>query len=117
MDKEQKKIAVKSLKKYFEESEGVVVTHYLGLNTSELTEFREKVNEIGSKFCVAKNSLVKIASKETPYEALEGYFKGPTAIIFSKDPIAGIKVVKKYADENEKFKVVKASLNQILIDE
>ena len=45
MDKEQKKIAVKSLKKYFEESEGVVVTHYLGLNTSELTEFREKVNK------------------------------------------------------------------------
>ena len=117
MDKEQKKIAVKSLKKYFEESEGVVVTHYLGLNTSELTEFRAKVSEIGSKFCVAKNSLVKIASKETPYEALEDYFKGPTAIIFSKDPIAGIKVVKKYSDENEKFKVVKASLNQKIINE
>ena len=49
----------------------MVVTHYLGLNTTELTEFREKVNEIGSKFCVAKNSLVKIASKETPYEALK----------------------------------------------
>ena len=87
------------------------------MNTSELTEFREKVNEIGSKFCVAKNSLVKIASKETPYEALVDYFKGPTAIIFSKDPIAGIKVVKKYADENEKFKVVKASLSQKIIDE
>ena len=117
MDKEQKKVAVKSLKKYFEEAEGVVVTHYLGLKTSELTEFREKVNEIGAKFCVAKNSLVKIASKETPYEALEGYFKGPTAIIFSKDPVAGIKVVKKYSDENEKFKVIKASLNQKIIDE
>ena len=58
MDRQQKKIAVKSLKKYFEESEGVVVTHYLGLNTSELTEFREKVTKIGSKFCVAKNSLI-----------------------------------------------------------
>ena len=117
MDKEQKKVAVKSLKKYFEEAESVVVTHYLGLNTAELTEFRAKVNKVGSKFCVAKNSLVKIASKETQYEALEDYFKGPTAIIFSKDPIAGIKVVKKYSDENEKFKVVKASLNQKIIDE
>ena len=117
MDKEQKKVAVKSLKKYFEEAESVVVTHYLGLNTAELTEFRAKVNKVGSKFCVAKNSLVKIASKETPYEALEGYFKGPTAIIFSKDPVAGIKVVKKYSDENEKFKVIKASLNQKIIDE
>ena len=26
----------------------------------DLPNFREKVNEIGSKFCVAKNSLVKI---------------------------------------------------------
>ena len=117
MDREQKKIAVKSLRKYFEESEGVVVTHYLGLNTAELTEFRQEVNRIGSKFCVAKNSLVKIASKETPYEALESYFKGPTAIIFSKDPVAGIKIVKKYSDENEKFKVVKASLHEKVIDE
>ena len=81
-----------------------MVTHYIGLNTSEITELRSKVREAGARFCVAKNSLVKIASKETPYEALENYFKGPTAIIFSKDPIAGIKVVKKYSDENEKFK-------------
>ena len=117
MDREQKKIAVKSLKKYFEESEGIVVTHYLGLNTSELTEFRQKVNKVGSKFFVAKNSLVRIASKETPYEALKNYFKGPTAIVFSKDPVAGIKVVKKYSDENEKLKVVKASLNEKIIDE
>ena len=117
MDREQKKIAVKSLKKYFEESEGIIVTHYLGLNTSELTEFRQEVNKVGARFFVAKNSLVKIASKETPYEALETYFKGPTAIVFSKDPVAGIKVVKKYSDENEKLKVVKASLNEKIIDE
>ena len=117
MDREQKKIAVKSLKKHFEEAEGIVVTHYLGLNTSELTEFRQKVNKAGSKFFVAKNSLVKIASKETPYEGLEDYFKGPTAIVFSKDPVAGIKVVKKYSEENEKLRVVKASLNDKIIDE
>ena len=84
---------------------------------SELPRHLNWLNVFVLAFCVAKNSLVKIASKETPYEALENYFKGPTAIIFSKDPIAGIKVVKKYSDENEKFKVVKASLNQKIIDE
>ena len=88
MDREQKKIEVKSLKKYFEESEGVVVTHYIGLKTSELTDFRKEVTKSGSKFFVTKNSLVKLASKETPYEALESFFKGPTAIVFSKDPVA-----------------------------
>ncbi|MEC8099876.1 MAG: 50S ribosomal protein L10 [Pseudomonadota bacterium] len=117
MDREQKKVAVDSLKKYFEESEGVVVTHYLGLNTTELTELRDEVKKVGSKFFVAKNSLVKIASKETPYKALESYFKGPTALVFSKDPVAGIKVVKKYTEENEKLKVVKACLNDKIIDD
>ena len=117
MDREQKKIAVKNLKKHFEESEGIVVTHYLGLNTSELTEFRKEISKVGASFLVTKNSLVKLASKETPYEALESFFKGPTAIVFSKDPVAGIKVVKKYSDDNEKLKVVKASLNEKIIDE
>ena len=71
MDREQKKIAVKNLKKHFEESEGIVVTHYLGLNTSELTEFRKEISKVGASFLVTKNSLVKLASKETPYEALD----------------------------------------------
>ena len=48
---------------------------------------------------------------------MESYFKGPTAIVFSKDPVAGIKVVKKYSDENDKLKLVKASLNEKIIDE
>ena len=48
---------------------------------------------------------------------LKASSKGPTAIVFSKDPVAGIKVVKKYSEENEKLKVIKASLNDKLIDE
>ena len=116
MDKEQKKIAVKSLRKYFEESEGVVVTHYLGLNTSELTEFREKINEIGSNFCVAKNSLVKLALKDTKYVGLSDFFSGPTAVVFSKDPISGIKAVKNFSDKNDKLKFIKAGLKEKVID-
>jgi large subunit ribosomal protein L10 len=76
-----------------------------------------RVGEAGAKFCVAKNSLVKIAAKETAYKGLDDYFKGPTALVFSKDPIAGIKAIKKYADDNEKLKVIKASLNDKIIDE
>ena len=86
MDKAQKKLTVENLKASFKDSEGVVVTHYLGLNSSELTELRTKIKEVGAKFCVAKNSLVKIATKNTAYEGLNEYFSGPTALVFSKDP-------------------------------
>ena len=117
MDRESKKNTVKNLKQNFKDSEGVVVTHYLGLNNSELTELRIKVKEVGAKFCVAKNSLIKLASKDTPYEALTEFFKGPTALVFSKDPIAGIKAVKKYSDDNAKLLFIKASLNEKVIDQ
>lgn len=117
MDKAQKKSTVENLKSSFESSEGVVITHYIGLDSSELTELRIKVKEVGARFCVAKNSLVKIASKNTPYEGLKEYFNGPTAIVFSKDPISGIKAVKNYSDKNEKLKFIKASLNEKIIDD
>ena len=117
MDKKQKKETVDNLKESFENSEGVVVTHYLGLNTSELTELRVKIGAVGAKFCVAKNSLVKLASKDTSYKGLTEYFNGPTALVFSKDPVAGIKVLKKYSEENQKLKVIKASLNDKIIDD
>ena len=117
MDKAQKKLTVENLKASFKDSEGVVVTHYLGLNSSELTELRSKIKEVGAKFCVAKNSLVKIATKNTAYEGLNEYFSGPTALVFSKDPISGIKAVKTYSDSNEKLKFVKASLNEKIIDD
>tara|TARA_Y100000589_G_C26983109_1_gene559432 strand:+ start:169 stop:687 length:519 start_codon:yes stop_codon:yes gene_type:complete len=117
MDKIQKKETVNNLKESFESSDGVVVTHYLGLNTAELTELRVKVGEVGARFCVAKNSLVKLASKDTVYKGLEEYFNGPTALVFSKDPIAGIKVIKKYTEKNEKLKIIKASLNDKIIDD
>jgi large subunit ribosomal protein L10 len=55
--------------------------------------------------------------KNTKYEGLSDFFSGPTAIVFSKDQIAGIKAVKKYSDVNEKLKFIKASLNEKIIDD
>jgi large subunit ribosomal protein L10 len=81
-----------------------------------MTDLRSKVREVGARFCVAKNSLVKLALKDTQYEALTDFFSGPTAIVFSKDPISGIKAVKNYSDKNEKLKFVKASLSEKVID-
>ena len=116
MDKQSKKIVVKDLRQSFESSSGIIVTHYLGLNNSELTELRGKVKAVGSRFCVAKNSLAKLASQSTDYENLNNFFTGPTALIFSEDALAGIKVIKKFSDKNEKLKFVTATLDKKLID-
>ena len=116
MDKQSKKNIVSNLKDSFENSSGVIVTHYLGLNNLELNELRIQVKEVGSRFCVTKNSLAKLASKSTDFESLNDFFTGPTALIFSKDPLAGIKIVKKFSDKNEKLKFVTASLDKKIIE-
>ena len=116
MDKQNKKTIVKDLRMSFENSKGVIVTHYLGLNSSELTDLRNKVKAVGSRFRVAKNSLAKLASQSTDYETLNDFFTGPTALIFSEDALAGIKVIKKFSDNNEKLKFVTANLDRKIID-
>ena len=116
MDKQSKKNIVKDLKESFENSSGVIVTHYLGLNSEELNDLRSQVKAIGSKFCVAKNSLAKIASKSTDYEGLNNFFTGPTALVFSEDALAGIKAIKKFSDKNEKLKFITASFEKKVIE-
>ena len=116
MDKQSKKIIVKDLQDSFSKASGVIVTHYLGLNNAELTDLRSQVKAVGSRFRVAKNSLAKLASKSTDYEMLTDFFTGPTAIIFSEDALAGIKVIKKFCDKNEKLKFITASLDKKTIE-
>ena len=116
MDKQTKKNIVEELRNSFKNSSGVVVTHYLGLNSSELTDLRNQVKAIGSKFCVAKNSLAKIASKTTDFESLNDFFSGPTALVFSEDALAGIKVIKNFSDKNEKLKFITASFDKKIIE-
>ena len=116
MDKQTKKAIVKDLKEYFDSSSGIIVTHYLGLKNSELTDLRDQIRQVGAKFCVTKNSLAKLANKNTDHEGLNDYFTGPTALVFSEDALAGIKVIKKFSDKNEKLKFITASLDKKIIE-
>ncbi len=116
MDKQSKKKIVKDLKESFEKSSGVIVTHYLGLNNSELSDLRGQVKEIGAEFRVAKNSLAKLALKTTDYEGLNDFFTGPTALVFSEDALASVKIIKKFSDKNDKLKFITASIDNKIIE-
>ena len=115
MLKEKKEKIVKSLNELFLSAKGIVITHYLGLDSLEVTDLRRKMIETGVKFQVTKNSLAKLALKNTPYELLEEYLKGPTAIASSEDPIAAIKVVSQYSSGNKKLKIIQGSIENKLV--
>ena len=106
MERAEKQELVASLKDVFSNASVVVVTHYSGLNVSEMTELRNRVREAGASFRVTQNRLTRLALDGTGYQPLEGYFDGPTAIGYSDDPVAAPKALVRFARDNEKLVVL-----------
>ncbi|CAK0776975.1 50S ribosomal protein L10 [Azospirillaceae bacterium] len=116
MDRTQKGQTIAALHQKLQGVHLVVVTRHNGLTVAEVTDLRRKMRAAGASFKVTKNRLARIALKETPFEALDGLFKGPTAIAYSVDPVAAAKVVTDYAKSNEKLTVLGASLNGVALN-
>ena len=116
MDRTQKKEWVGSLQGTLESAGLVVVTHYMGLTVAEMTDLRGKMRAAGANLKVTKNRLTKLAVVGTDYENLADLFTGPTAIAFSKDPVAAAKVAVTYAKTNDKLKILGGSLGDIRLD-
>jgi large subunit ribosomal protein L10 len=116
VDRTQKKEWVGSLQGTLESAGLVVVTHYMGLTVAEMTDLRGKMRAAGANLKVTKNRLTKLAVVGTDYENLADLFTGPTAIAFSKDPVAAAKVAVTYAKTNDKLKILGGSLGDIRLD-
>ena len=110
MQRADKHEFVKDLNSVLKKTEFVMVAHYKGLTVSEITELREKVKTNNATFKVTKNSLIKRAIKNTDYEKLDNFFVGPTSVTYSKDPVSAAKAVFDFSKENEKLKIIAASM-------
>ena len=110
MNRKEKEELVDSLRKTFQDSSSIIVTHINGLTVSESTELRSIMRNANCKFKVTKNRIVKLALKKTKYEHLEYLFSGPTAIGSSDDIMAPAKVLVKFSNNSEKMKIIGGGL-------
>ena len=97
---EQKKAVVSEIKEKFDNANSVVLFNARGLKVSEVNELRRALRETGSDYKVYKNTLAKRAVAEAGLE-LEEYLSGPTAISFSNDELAPVKVISEFAKTHE----------------
>ena len=111
MNREEKAELIKKLNSTFNNAGVVVVTHQSGLTVEESTDLRVKMREVGAKYQVAKNRIVKLALKDTKYENIIDLFSGPTAIAVSKDPVTAPKTIFKFAKENDKLSIIGGGLD------
>jgi large subunit ribosomal protein L10 len=116
MDRSQKAESVASLNATFAEVGVVVITRNLGMTVAQSTALRGKIREAGATYKVAKNSLAKLAAKDTAYEGITDLFTGPTAIAASVDPVAAAKAVADFAKTTDKIEIVGGSLGSVVLD-
>ena len=112
MDKETKKQIVSHLSSKFKEATFAVLTDYRGLNVEKISQLRRELRNASTDYRVAKNSLLKLASKGTDFEQLHQYLSGPTAIMLGyDDPIVPSKVLAKFLGKYSEL-TIKAGLLQ-----
>lgn len=115
---EQKKQIVADLAAKLKASPAGVLVNYQGITVEDDTAMRKALREAGVKYMVMKNSLTGRACDEVGYGAIKEHLTGMTAIAISEnDPIAPAKILKKYAEKVQTFKILAGYLEGEVIDE
>ena len=116
MDRAQKQLLTATLHRDLADTVCVVITHQTGLSVAEVTQLRRQMRSAGASYRVTKNRLVRRALEGTPFAGLAPLFTGPTAIAFSRDPVAAAKAAVEYANRNTKLTIVGGGLSGQMLD-
>jgi len=106
VQREEKREFVKQFNSVLKDKEFMLVANYQGLNVAQISTLRSQISAANSNFRVAKNTLAKMAIKNTNFEMLEKLFVGPTSIAYSDDPVSTSKVLVEFAKDNENLKIL-----------
>ena len=104
---EQKKAVVAEVSAQVAKAQAIIVAEYRGLEVGVMTDLRAKARKSGVYLRVLKNTLVRRAVKDTPFDKLAEKMVGPLVYGISSDPVASAKVLNDFAKANERF-VIKA---------
>ena len=103
---------ISQMKEKVDKAQVAIVTEYKGLTVEEITKLRRALQKEGGDYMVTKNTLAKLAIKDTPYEVLAETFKGPIAIAFGfNDQVAPAKALSKFIKDTKKGEIIAADMD------
>ena len=89
-----------------------IVVDYKGLKVGHMTELRKRLSKAGAEVHVVKNSIFRIAAKESGVADMNGSLVGQMAVVTGqKDISSAAKVVKTFGSEFDKLKIKFGYLN------
>jgi len=106
MPTEKKKSIVKDLVETIDKSNIIVLADFRGVPAPKLTTLRRRLKAVNSEIKVVKNTLSRLAARESGKEELVKSLVGPTAITFGYGDIsAPVKALVAYQNETEGFTI------------
>jgi large subunit ribosomal protein L10 len=100
---EQKQAVVAEVAKQVAGAQAIVMAENRGMAVADITKLRAKARASGVYLRVVKNTLVRRAVAQTPFEGLAARMVGPLAYGIGTDPVAVAKVLNDFAKGNDKF--------------
>ncbi len=98
--KARKQEDLNALTEQLKNSTSAMVLSFNGLTVDKDQQFRNELRESGVKYSVVKNTLARLAVKDTPFEEATEHFVGVTSIALTdQEPVDLSKVVAKYIKE------------------
>ena len=117
MDKQNKEALVQEFAEKLKTAKAAFLADYRGLDVEQANDLRNKLREAGVEYRVVKNTLLRLASKDTSVECLDEFLSGPTAIaVAQEDPVAPAKALVEFAKANEVFELKAGVLDGKLLE-
>ena len=115
----EKQAYVAALHEKIKASVAGVVVDYKGINVADDTKLRKELREAGVEYAVVKNTMLRLALKDTGLEAMDSVLEGATALAISvDDPIAPARILNKYAEASKgKFSLKSGYMDGSVLDE
>ena len=115
LEKKQQQVA--ELKEKIAASVTGVIVDYKGITVADDTALRKELRENGVEYFVVKNTILSRAVEGTELEGIKSVLEGTTAITLSKeDYTAAARILCKFADDHENFKVKSGFLDGKVAD-
>lgn len=115
---EQKQQLVNELAEQIKNAKSGVIVDYCRITVEKDTALRAELRKAGVDYKVIKNTYIRKAAEIAGIEGFDPYLEGMTAFAISNDdPLAPAKILCKFADENETFKIKVGMMDGAVMNE
>ncbi|WP_319542762.1 50S ribosomal protein L10 [uncultured Pseudodesulfovibrio sp.] len=117
MKRQEKAQIIEQLHEKASRASIAVVTDFKGLSVEEMTILRAKCFEVGVDYQVVKNTLARLALKDTDHGELSEHLKENCAVALGyDDPVALAKALADFGKGNKKFSMRFGTLEGQFLD-